>query len=91
MKCGVGVVLKFNPSNVFNLKVGCGRETNARGNLFTILCLLFFARSKQIINLQILGDSKVSSFYTMFQKVVQVPIIILFSDKISIFQSVIMR
>ena len=55
---GAGIVLEIIQSHSFNLKLGCGSNTNSRVELLALWTLLFFAAEIGIPSL-IFGDSSV--------------------------------
>jgi hypothetical protein len=58
-KCGAGAVLKCPEKGTYKIMMNCGRETNTRGELLTLWCLLYFASYIKVTQLQLVGDSKV--------------------------------
>ena len=59
MRCGAREVLKFNYSRTYRLKMNGGRGTDTHAKLRPIWCLLYFVRTKQFFQLQVIGKSKV--------------------------------
>lgn len=42
-KCGVVAVLKCIEKGTYKIMMNCGMETNTKGELLTLWCLLYFA------------------------------------------------
>ena len=58
-KGGVGIILYISHSHFFQLKLGCGANTNMRVELLALWTLLKFVEAIGIRDLHIYGDSKV--------------------------------
>jgi ribonuclease HI len=55
--CGGGIVLHLAENHSFHLKLGLGQGTNNYVELLTLKLLLLFTKEKEILHLQIYGDS----------------------------------
>jgi len=71
-KCGAGTVLKFPEGGIFSIKMNCGTGTNTREELLALWSLLYFVFHKQVICLQLVGDSKVMADWFSYQNNLQV-------------------
>jgi len=72
VRCGAGVILKCLVLGIFSIKMNYGYETNTRGKLMALWCILYFSHYKQVSCLQLVGDSKVIVDYFSFKNNLQV-------------------
>jgi ribonuclease HI len=57
--CGGGFVLHLSENHSFHIKLGLGQGTNNYAELLTLKLLLLFAKEKDLLHLQIFGDSMI--------------------------------
>ena len=56
---GAGIHLGISLTHTFNIKFGCGHNTNTRAELLALWILLYFAEAIGLLTLHIYGDSSV--------------------------------
>jgi len=58
-KCGVGVVLKFPVLGTYRINMNYGSETNTKGELLAMWCILYFVNVMKVSRLLLAQDSKI--------------------------------
>ena len=57
--CGAGMVIRIRNNLSYRLWMGVGKGTNTKAELLALWGLLYFAKKMNILDITILGDSKV--------------------------------